>query len=286
MTPDPTPDPSTPAALHFVLEVERFYAALIQFADSSLEWDAGVAPGLGGTLFYAGELNPQVRALLIAANIAGAASLAVTADSAAQKQAIRDGVADFLVNSVDEALRILKNEVRKREAVAVCIAADPQAVEREMLERGVLPDLLPPFVPPSASPFAFGQGVPRVEPSPAPASQSLVTWRVASAPVQWLPKLDALFIDYLHALPGPQASAGRNWLRLSPRYLGRLAQGIRVLHCAPDAAREFIARAQNAVDRGEIPVYVEIRLNDEEIFLFHPSPTLPANRHHSPGAQS
>ena len=62
------------------------------------------------------------RALLLAGNIAGAASLAVTADAAAQKQSIRDGVADFLVNSLDEALRILKNEVRKREPVAVCVA--------------------------------------------------------------------------------------------------------------------------------------------------------------------
>ncbi len=78
----------------------------------------------------------------MAANIAGAASLVATADRAAQKQAIRDGVADFLVNSLDEALRILKNQLRKRETVAVCVGLAPEAVEREMQERGVLPDLL------------------------------------------------------------------------------------------------------------------------------------------------
>jgi hypothetical protein len=268
-----TPDSAAPATIDFTLQVERLYAALIQFANSPVDRDMGAEPGLGGTLLYAGELGPQGRALLIAGNVAGAASLAVTADSAAQKQAIRDGVTDFLVNSVDEALRILKNEIRKREAVAVCIAADPQAVEREMLERGVSPDLLPPLSSSCLPQSTFGQGVPRVEPSPTPAGQSLITWRVAAAPAQWLPRLDALFIDCLRATASPQASAARRWLRLAPRYLGRLAQGLRVLHCPPRAAKEFIARARNAVDRGEIPVEVEIGLNsDEEVFRFQPSP--------------
>ena len=76
---------------------------------------------------------------MVAGNIAGAASLAATADPVAQKQAIREGVVNFLVTSLDEALRILKNEIRKRETVAVCVAASPQAVAAEMLERGVLP---------------------------------------------------------------------------------------------------------------------------------------------------
>ena len=80
--------------------------------------------------------------MVVAANIAGAATLVATADRAAQRQAIRDGVADFLVNSLDEALRILKNQLRKRETVAVCVGLAPEAVEREMKERGVAPDLL------------------------------------------------------------------------------------------------------------------------------------------------
>ena len=96
-------------------------------------------PSLGGKLLYAGELDGSGRVLVVAGNVAGAASLAATAIQRAQKQAIRDGVVDFLVNSLDEALRILKNEIRKRETVAVCMGAAPEAVEREMPERGVLP---------------------------------------------------------------------------------------------------------------------------------------------------
>ena len=47
-----------------------------------------------------------------------------------------------MVTSLDEGLRILKNEIRKRETVAVCVALSPDTLQREMQERGVLPDLL------------------------------------------------------------------------------------------------------------------------------------------------
>ncbi len=109
--------------------------------------------GLGGKLFYAGELDEAGRALLVAANIAGAATLATTADRAAQKQALREGVADFVVNNLDEALRILKNQLRKRETVSVCVALPPSDVEREMNERGVSPE--------SAAPRRTRRAVPR-----------------------------------------------------------------------------------------------------------------------------
>ncbi len=158
-------------------------------------------------MLYAGELDRESRALIVAANIAGAASLAATADSAAQKQAIRDGVADFLVTSLDEALRILKNEIRKRETVAVCVAAAPQAVEREMLERGVLPDLLRPG---SASSPAFAtflsQGAQQIQLSDLDENQTLLAWSVASAPAQWLPKLDAIALECLEKIWVPQVS--------------------------------------------------------------------------------
>lgn len=260
------PDPISSTALDFTLRVERLYAGLIGFAGSAEPSMAG-EPSLGGKLIYAGDVEPNGRALLVAGNIAGAASLAATADQAAQKQSIRDGVADFLVNSLDEALRILKNEIRKREAVAVCIGGAPEAVEREMLERGVLPDLLAPLSS-SGSP-AFGKGVKRIEPKAAANGQVLVTWTVAAAPAQWLPKLDAIALDCLNKTDG----AGHRWLRLAPRYLGRMAQGLRVLQFEPDVAREFVKRVQIAVECGEIKVEVRIAWNrDEEVFVFQPRP--------------
>src|SRR5438270_10726114 len=118
----------------FALRVLSFYTQLIP-ADSQTS-------DLGGKLLYAGALDDNGRALITAANIAGAASLCATENEQDQKQAIRDGIVDFLVTSLDEALRILKNEIRKRAPVAVCIAAPHAESELQMSERGVAPDLL------------------------------------------------------------------------------------------------------------------------------------------------
>jgi hypothetical protein len=234
----------------FALQAERLYAALLQTAPPV----PSAEPGLGGKLLYAGELDDAGLALVAAGNIAGAATLAATASPSAQKHAIRTGVADFLVTSLDEALRILKNEIRKREPVAVCVAASPEAVEREMLERGLLPDLLAPATLSGCSAF-LSQGAYPVEPSEVDESQVLLVWSVAAAPALWLPKLDALAHDCLQ----PQDWPARRWLRLAPRYLGRLAQGVRVLRCDQSAAAEFLKRVREVLVQGEIGVPVEIR---------------------------
>jgi hypothetical protein len=218
--------------LSFIAAVDRLYAGLVLCAEAD--------SGLGGKLLYAGELDAEGRALMVAANIAGAASLAATADPAAQKLAIRDGIADFLVTSLDEALRILKNEIRKRQTVAVCVALAPKAVEQEMLERGVLPDLLPPGAPAFAA--FLRQGARPVVPADPTQNQTVLTWSVAASPALWLPRLDDLVLDCL----SPAASGARRWLRLAPRYLGRLAQGVRLLRCDKETAVRFRELAQHA----------------------------------------
>jgi hypothetical protein len=136
----PLPAPSHDV-LDFIARVAHGYATLIASPYADPE------SGLGGSLFYAGEMDEEGRALVVAANIAGAATLVASADLATQKQAIREAIADFLVTSLDEALRILKNQLRKRETVSVCVAMAPAAMEREMDERGVEPDLLRRDVP-------------------------------------------------------------------------------------------------------------------------------------------
>jgi hypothetical protein len=242
--------PELTPPFNFAFQVERLYAALLQSAPPSLSSE----PGLGGKLLYAGELDEPALALMAAGNIAGAATLASTADPLMQKQAIRTGVADFRVTSLDEALRILKNEIRKREAVAVCVAAAPEAVEREMLERGVLPDLLVPATLPGSAAF-LSQGACPVEPAEEDENQVFLAWSVAVAPALWLPKLDAFALNCL----GSDDWTARRWLRLAPRYLGRLAQGVRVLRCTEEIAAEYLKRVRQALVQGEIGVPVEIR---------------------------
>jgi len=243
------------AAIDFILQVQKLYAGLMLAATAGSEPTS--EPSLGGTLLYAGELDHLGRALVVAGNIAGAGSLASTADVVAQKRAIRDGVADFLVNTLDESLRILKNQIRKREAVAVCVAMALASVEREMLERGVLPDLLRPGDAWSQELAILSSlGARQVEQASPNEGLTVVTWQVAAAPALWLPKLDSLALGCL----SPSALSARRWLRLAPRYLGRLAQGVRVLCCEPESAKEFAARVQSAVQSGEIgvPVYVNL----------------------------
>ncbi len=242
-------DPIPSAASGFALQVERFYASLITAADPNVN----PKPSLGGQLLYAGPLNDEARAIVVAANIAGAATLATSADVELGKQAIRDGVVDFLVTSLSEALRILKNEIRKRETVAVCVALAPEIVEQEMRERGVLPNLARP-----------------VEITSLELNQTLLTWRVSSSPAQWLPKLDAIALACLEYDPGAPGLTSETWdsairwLRLAPRYLGRLAQNFRLLRCSNETVAQLRKQIQKQVERGEIGVPVELWLSSEQ----------------------
>jgi urocanase-like protein len=238
------PEVQSAAEFSFIREVEQACEGLMAMACADPE------RGLGGKLLYAGELDREGRALLVAANIAGAASLSATAERTAQKQAVRDGIADFLVNSLDEALRILKNQLRKREAVAVCVGLAPEAVEREMRERGVLPDL--------ERDAAEGLGGGLIAKDGDVSGSALVTWNVAAAPAQWLPKLDALATECLEE----NAWRERRWLRLAPRYLGRLAQGLRLLRCDGPSAARFVEQVRQRAAKGEIAVAVEIKVRD------------------------
>ena len=256
-------EPQSSAAFEFVELVARAYAGLLlsPFADPD--------SGLNGRLFYTGEFNGEGRALVVAANIAGAASLAATADRAAQKQAIRLGVADFLVNSLDEALRILKNQLRKRETVAVCVAMEPAAMEREMNERGVAPDLFRGEVAVAALHEALLLEQGKIDEADLNGAPGLVVWRADSARHQDLALLDRIALTCLDA----NEWAARRWLRLAPRYLGRLAQGMRLLRTEHEFVARFSEQLKVRVECGEITFPYEIRAyirGAEEKICFEP----------------
>lgn len=268
MTTDPT------FVRSFAATVDWLYAGLIPAISPDEVFDP--ERGLGGKLLYAGELDGAGRALLVAANIAGAASLVATTGVIAQKQAVRDGVIDFLVTTLGEALRILKNEIRKGETVAVCVAQSTEDLEQEMLELGVLPDLLPPGVLEAPRYEAFiSLGARQVNPVSANSNNVVLTWSVAANPTQWMPKLDAIARDSIGVPRNPETWRTLRWLRLSPRYLGKLAEGVRLLRCEKDAALEFLHRVQESVARGEIGAQVDVRLSSgghSQLHQFIPPP--------------
>ncbi len=224
------------------------YAKLIARGNADAE------SGLGGKLFYAGELDAEGRALVVAANISGTATLAASADRAAQKQAVRDGIADFLVTSLDEALRILKNQLRKRETVAVSVAMEPAAIESEMTARGVAPDLFRGDVAVAVLDEAriLEQG--ECDEADLTGAPALVVWRADSARHTDLALLDAIALSCFDASDW----AARRWLRLAPRYLGRLAEGLRMLRTQREFADRFSEQLSVRVARGEIRFPYEI----------------------------
>jgi|GEM_PF-3594711 len=106
----------------------RLFTALLLF---EAEW--------AGRLLVSVGLNDAGRTLALASVAAGAASLFLEAEERAIREASREGCCTFSVTSLDEALRILKNEIRQRRAVSVALHCEPADVLREMVERGVLP---------------------------------------------------------------------------------------------------------------------------------------------------
>lgn len=199
--------PIDPALREELQAVYAFYAALAPGLDPE--------SGLGGKLLYAGQLDLDGARLVRAANIAGAASLSAAPEAAMQRSAIRDGVVDFVVTSLDEALRILKNEVRKHNAVSVGVAASSEQLIREMRDRGVLPNLLRRDIAAGMADFV-ALGAQPLEPGSA---QQLFTFQSMGSEAEERTLHAIVESDY----------AVRRWFRLSHRYLGPQARRIRSL---------------------------------------------------------
>lgn len=101
----------------------------------------------GGSLILSLGLNPSGAALSIASNIAGAVALAVDNQPDHLRDVVRTGAADFVVNTLDEAIRAMKNEVRKHAPLSIALNADPFLTLTEIRDRGLAPQLFSTFLP-------------------------------------------------------------------------------------------------------------------------------------------
>jgi len=111
---------------------ELFAAAAHRHFDRTLAGKLVVGGGMGGT----GGAQP------LAATLNGAAFLGIDADAERIKRRVKTGYCEVMVNHLDEALRILKNAVRQREAVSVGLIGNCADVFPELARRGVVPDVL------------------------------------------------------------------------------------------------------------------------------------------------
>ena len=111
---------------------ETFAAAAVKHFGGSLSGKLVASGGMGGM----GGAQP------LAATMNGAAFLGIDVDPERIKRRVKSGYCDVMVNSLDEALRILKNAVRKGEATSVGLVGNCADLIPEMAKRGVVPDLL------------------------------------------------------------------------------------------------------------------------------------------------
>jgi hypothetical protein len=119
------PSPTDPQ-----LQTLRLYAELISHRET-----------LPGTLTFAYGPQSSATGLSAAVSISGGTTLLLDPDTATVKSVFRTGGLDFVVNTLDEAVRVLKNEVRKHTPLSVALTADPSTILAEMHERGIQPDL-------------------------------------------------------------------------------------------------------------------------------------------------
>jgi urocanate hydratase len=111
---------------------ETFAAAALKHFGSDLAGKLVVTGGMGGM----GGAQP------LAATLNGAAFLGIEVDPERIKRRIRQGYCDICVNSLDEAIRILKVAVRKKQVMSVGLVGNCADVIPELARRGIVPDLL------------------------------------------------------------------------------------------------------------------------------------------------
>ena len=97
---------------------------------------------LAGKLIISGGMGGMGGAQPLAATMIGAAFLGIDVDPERIKKRLKTGYCDFMVTTLDEALRILKNAVRKKENVSVGLVGNCADIIPELAERGVVPDIL------------------------------------------------------------------------------------------------------------------------------------------------
>jgi urocanate hydratase len=116
--------------------IQGTYETFSAAADKHLGGD------LAGKLIVSGGMGGMSGAQPLAATMTGACYLGIEVDPERIKKRLRTGYCDFMVNSLDEALRILKNAVRKKENISVGLVGNCGDIIPELAVRGVVPDIL------------------------------------------------------------------------------------------------------------------------------------------------
>ena len=196
-------------------------------------------PTWGGSFILSLGLNPEGATLSVAANIAGAVSLAIDNDPTHLREVVRTGAVDFIVTTLDEAIRAMKNEVRKHSPLSVALNTDPIPTLAEVLERGLAPQLFATFLPQrpriteaATTLHSIGATLIDLTESPEPpagfqSAQTILTpylkdggWTLQTFTFDTPSTLRAFDAKALDLMP-PEDTLRRRWLESAPRLLQR-----------------------------------------------------------------
>jgi hypothetical protein len=213
---------------------------------------------LGGKLLLRSVWNADGIAAVIAASVAGAASLCVDADADGLRQGLRSGFIDFVVGNLDEALRILKNELRRGLPVSVGLAVNAEDCIAAMIDRGLQPDLLSAVPQLFASSFLERGAMTLLEVNPADGSASILHWTIADDPARSMPRMARIASDCLEPARIDTPSR-RRWLERSPRYLGRTFGPRQCLRVTEAEITAFLSRV-----RSELPSAIVTRDGEKQ----------------------
>jgi Urocanase Rossmann-like domain len=200
---------------------------------------------LAGKLFLRFGIDSEGLAAIVGASIAGACSLCADPDPERLRKALRAGVCDFVVGPLDEALRILKNELRRGRAVSVGMTAELDAALAEMMQRGLQPDFVSRA---PGQPFQtfVDRGVPALGATDRSFPETaVVQWALSSDDARSMPQIIRVASQILDAARS-DTPLRQHWLEQAPRHLGRpfAAQHCLRMTAAESAAFAAAARAQ------------------------------------------
>jgi len=270
----------TDGRIGFATSVYQQYARLMQ-GGAELGGKLLLVSGADGPDPGSPAAPSQDEALVRAANIAGAATLLLCPSSSGARAWVHAGVCDFLVTTLDEALRILKNELRRKLPAAVCLLADPAETVRECVARGLQPDLFTTRdsqaadgeVP--ASKVLVERGARLLSArdgagNPCAASAwSLASWTAPG--LETLPALDRLALGVIGA---KQHAERCRWLLRAPQYLGRaLGRGASTIHTAAlelEEAIELAAMVAAAIREERLPPGVNLQYTGKDLLSGQP----------------
>ncbi len=242
---------------------------------------------LAGRLVVSAGMGGMGGAQAPAVTLNRGAFLGIDANSARIKRRQKAGFCEVMVNNLDEALRILKNAVRRREPASVGLIGNAVEVLPELARRGVLPDLLTDQTPaddlsggyiPRGIAVAQALEIQRSNPN-AYREQALDSIAAQMRAMLELKKLGAIVFEFgngirAQALARGVAEAGEIPNFISEYLLGDLALGrglLTVMALSGDLADLA------AVDAACLNLFPQSELSDWiAVARKHPTPGLPA----------